>query len=232
MPVVRKSCSVAVRRPASQPMSQPSSGLGWSRESFPQATSPTIPTNAINIFFIVRIWFVCAKLHKISHKTLHSLLNLAIPVFHFATFFICKISRNLDVQRIFFEIRLKQAFADFLSIPCECQIDGITLQSIRVSSSSDFDSTSSIRRDDAYCFPPKLKTNKYIMKKKFIITALLALVALHRPPLHRWEPIRCLYPTVGSDRSLQGAHPSVLFCQQRLQRHPFLFGYHHISPKP
>lgn len=57
------------------------------------------------------------------------------PCFIFPLFLSAKSPESLDTQRIFFEIRLKQAPADFLSFPCGCQMDGITLQSIRVSSS-------------------------------------------------------------------------------------------------
>ena len=41
---------------------------------------------------------------------------------------------------------------DFPSFPCWAQMKRIPLQSLRVSINSDFDSTCSIRRDDACCF--------------------------------------------------------------------------------
>ena len=48
-------------------------------------------------------------------------------MFHFATIFIRQISPNPDAQRIFFEIRLKQALADSRRFLCSIQKLRITL---------------------------------------------------------------------------------------------------------
>jgi hypothetical protein len=69
-----------------------------------------------------------------------------------ALFSSCALAHFIQYQAFSTKIVVTPSAFDFLVFSCWYQSEGITFQVIGVSFNSDFDSTSSIRRDDACCF--------------------------------------------------------------------------------